>query len=281
MHRLAYVSCWKKNIYFKFILVDKIIITILALFYTVLAQSQTLLSNGELDTCAIYTSVEEAVLNPEKVFVLDLSANNLDVLPKELEKLTNIQRINLSNNRLRGLPDFFFELKTLQEINLEENKLDSLPAKISNLTNLKKLNLTRTKIPTIPASFSKLVNLKELNLSWNNLKPDSILAVFDLTQLEDLNLMRNQLNVLDDRICKFNNLLYLNLNFNPLSKLPEQFGNLTQLIELDLGKNTELKSLPESFKKLVNLEYLNLKSVPLPFKEKQKLPKLDEDVIEF
>ena len=76
-------------------------------------------------------------------------------------------------------------------------------------------------------------------------------------------------------------MLYLNLNFNPLQKLPEGFGNLSTLLELDLGKNTELRSLPVSFNKLINLEYLNLKSVPLSYNEKQKLPKLDEDVIEF
>ena len=99
--------------------------------------------------------------------------------------------------------------------------------------------------------------------------------------LEDLNLMRNQLETLNPDICNFQNLLYLNLNFNPLQSLPEQFGNLNSLIELDLGKNTELRSLPESFKKLTNLEYLNLKSVPLSYQEKQKLPKLEEDIIEY
>ncbi len=256
-------------------------IILLLLSFEIFMHAQELLNIKDLDTCRVFSSMEEALKIPEKVFVLDLSANNLKTVPIEIIKLKNLQVLNLANNSITELPLEIFELKHLQILNLEENRLKNLPDSISKLKNLYNLNLTRTKIPAIPESFSELKNLRILNLSWNQLKDDSIKPIFKLIQLQDLNLMRNQIEFLDSSICEMNELLYLNLNFNPLKKLPDNFGNLQQLIELDLGKNTELKSLPESFKKLINLEYLNLESVPLSYQEKKKLPKLDEDEIEY
>lgn len=243
--------------------------------------AQNLLNIKDLDTCAVFSSIEEALKVPEKVLVLDLSGNNLEAIPKKIIQFKNLQVLNLANNYITNLPDEIFELKNLQVLNLEENRLTKLPKEIDRLKNLYNLNLTRTKIPSIPESFSNLKKLKILNLSWNGLKDDSLKSVFKLKQLQDLNLMRNQIEVLDASICEMDSLLYLNLNFNPLKKLPDNIGNLQQLIELDLGRNTELKSLPESFKKLIKLEYLNLESVPLSYQEKKKLPKLDEQIIEF
>ncbi|RLD74767.1 MAG: hypothetical protein DRJ10_16505, partial [Bacteroidetes bacterium] len=214
------------NLRQKFYYMYKINIVIFILLFSIAIKAQDLLSNEQLDTCQVYSSVEEALLTPDNVFVLDLSANSLIELPKNIIKLTKLQRLNLSNNSITKLPEEFFELKLLQELNLEENRLTKLSSAVSNFVHLKKINLTRTKIPSIPESFSELINLEELNLSWNDLKADSILAIFQLNQLEDLNLMRNQLDTLNDKICNFKNLLYLNLNFNPLQKLPEQFGNL-------------------------------------------------------
>ena len=67
----------------------------------------------------------------------------------------------------------------------------------------------------------------------------------------------------------------------PIKKLPNEICDLKNLIELDLGKNSELRTLPNNFNKLNKLEYLNLESVPLSFDEKKKLPKLEEGAIEY
>ncbi len=260
---------------------NKFYTLLIILAFKISVNAQNLLNIKDLDTCTVFSSIEEALKTPEKVLILDLSANNLNDIPEKIVQFKNLQVLNLANNSITKLPNEIFELKNLQILNLEENRLKKLPEEIAQLQNLYNLNLTRTKIPSIPESFSKLKKLKILNLSWNGLKDDSIKPVFKLKQLQDLNLMRNQIEVLDSSICEMDSLLYLNLNFNPIKKLPENMGNLQQLIELDLGKNTELKSLPDSFKKLIHLEYLNLESVPLSYQEKKKLPKLPEDVIEL
>jgi Leucine-rich repeat (LRR) protein len=243
--------------------------------------SQKLLSKQELDTCRIFSTLEEALIRPECVYVLDLSGSSLDKIPADIIKLKNLQRLNLENNQITDLPAGIFQLGKLQELNLEENKLKSLPNLIGNLSKLKKLNLTRTKIPSLPDEFKKLSCLEYLNLSWNDLNPDSINPIFELRELTELNLQRNLIDSLSPEIGKLNKLHYLNLNFNPLRTLPEEIGNLISLQELDLGKNTDLISLPKGFKKLKNLEYLNLSGVPLTESELEKIPDINPDNIEY
>jgi hypothetical protein len=243
--------------------------------------AQGVLTKSQLDTCRIYAGLDDALKIPEKVFVLDLSGSNINKIPGDIIKLINLQRLNLANNNISELPQGLFQLKYLQELNLEENKLNVLPATIGNLIHLKKLNLTRTKINSLPSEISNLNELENLDISWNDLHPDSIIAVFKLTKLKSLNLQRNLLDTLSPEIANLINLHKLNLNFNPLTTLPEQIGNLSNLVELDLGKNTELISLPTNFKKLIKLEYLNLSEVPLSAEEMQKLPAIDKENIEF
>ena len=92
---------------------------------------------------------------------------------------------------------------------------------------------------------------------------------------------RNYLETLSPLIKNLQELKYLDLNFNPIKMLPEEICELENLVELDLGKNSDLRSLPNNFNKLNKLEYLNLESVPLTIEEKKKLLKLDKEVIEY
>jgi Leucine-rich repeat (LRR) protein len=243
--------------------------------------AQKLFSKQELDTCHIFSTFEEALKKPEIVYVLDLSGSSLDKIPADIIKLKNLQRLNLENNQITELPAGIFQLKNLQELNLEENKLQSLPNLIENLKNLKKLNLTRTKIPSLPKGFGKLKYLEHLNLSWNDLSSSGISPIFKLKNLSELNLQRNLIDSLSTGIGNLTKLRSLNLNFNPLHTLPEEIGKLTSLKEMDLGKNSDLTSLPMGFKKLINLEYLNLSGLTLTEDELKKIPAINPDNIEY
>jgi Leucine-rich repeat (LRR) protein len=259
----------------------KLILTLYVIYLTGMnVYCQKLMTKLQLDTCRIFSLTDLSTDNPESIIVLDLSGIGLKEIPTEIFRFNNLQRLNLANNNISELSNGLFKLKNLQELNLEENKLIGLPSEIGNLQNLKKLNLTRTKVPYLPDEFAKLINLESLNLSWNDLNSKSIKTIFKLKELKILNLQRNLIDSLSQEIGNLDKLQILNLNFNPLGNLPEEIGNLLLLREIDLGKNTELHVLPEGFKKLVQLNYINLEQVPLSDIELKKLPKIDPENIE-
>ena len=54
------------------------------------------------------------------------------------------------------------------------------------------------------------------------------------------------------------NLKALNLSNNEFRSLPEWLFTLTNLRELDISRNFKLKSMPDNFSQLCNLESLNI-----------------------
>ncbi len=60
---------------------------LLSLFFSAIAQQDK-----------IYTSIENALANKEKVFQLDQSGQRLYTAPKEIGELTNLRKLNLSYN---------------------------------------------------------------------------------------------------------------------------------------------------------------------------------------
>lgn len=75
------------------------------------------------------------------------------------------------------------------------------------------------------------------------------------------------------------NLNVLRLEHNALASLPEAFGNLTSLVELDLSNNT-LSHLPETIGNLRHLNKLNLsknalKDLPASLEQLHELRELD------
>ena len=63
---------------------------------------------------------------------LNLSTNQLKVLPDDIDKLVNLEVLILSNNQLKRLPSQIGNLKKLRELDMEENQLDGLPNEIGD-----------------------------------------------------------------------------------------------------------------------------------------------------
>lgn len=74
--------------------------------------------------------------------VLNISSNQLKLLPDSVGQLEKLRILNTSSNHLKALPDSIGNLKCLQHLDLRDNKqLKVLPASLARATGLKDLAL--------------------------------------------------------------------------------------------------------------------------------------------
>ena len=194
----------------------------------------------------------------EEGYIVGSIANNLSELPKEIGLLNQLEELLIVGNKLSELPAEIVQFTNLQTLDLNSNKLSELPAEIVQLTNLQSLDLSSNKLSSLPAEIVQLTNLQFLDLSSNKLS--SLPAeIVQLTNLQFLYLNDNQLNSLPAEIVQLTNLQSLDLSFNQLSSLPVEIVQLTNLQSLDLYSN-RLSSLPAEIGQLTNLQSLDLYS---------------------
>ena len=134
-----------------------------SLFY---AKAQAL-DSSQLDVVHIYNNLNEALLNPNNVYRLDLSKKKLKVFPMEILKFKYLQELNLSKNKLDSIPEQIGLLPNLQILNVSGNKLLYLPDSIGELKNLKKLIASKNKLLALPNRIGDCENLEVLDI-WSN-----------------------------------------------------------------------------------------------------------------
>lgn len=165
---LAYVALYFLNSE----ITDAINSQILALFKpktesTITEEQVNQLSENELSEAKIYTSLEEANKEADKVVKLDLSGQNLAAIPQEIFQMKNLQFLDLSKNKIAEVPDEIQNLPQLQELNMSDNQISKISVKIDELAFLQKLNLAKNQLTSLPDVMSNLGKLVTLDLSEN------------------------------------------------------------------------------------------------------------------
>jgi Leucine-rich repeat (LRR) protein len=193
---------------------------------------------------------ENPSMDVRHVIKLDLSHNNLSVLPECIDNFINLQVLRLHNNKLTTLPESIDNLTSLQTLSLYDNELSTLPTSIGNLTNLQILNLDYNQLTTLPESIGNLTNLQILSLYVNELStlPTSI---GNLTNLQSLQFYDNQLTTLPTSIGNLTNLQNLIFNNNRLTTLPSSIGNLIHLRHINYYGNP-IEYIPMNVQRLLN-----------------------------
>lgn len=137
----------------------------------------------------VYTSLEEALLNPQKVYRLKLTKLlERDSLPAELFQLTELRELTVKGCRLCIVNTQIRELTHLVYLNLDRNKLLRLPNAIGELQELQTLIVSRNILETLPDSISKLSKLEYID-AWDNplyVLPESITALSKTLKVLDL-----------------------------------------------------------------------------------------------
>ncbi|MDO9185180.1 MAG: leucine-rich repeat domain-containing protein [Bacteroidia bacterium] len=147
------------------------ILTALLLLFILFSQNtnaQTqLLDSLSLDTLTAFTSMEEAMKNPEQVIKLELRKKRLKKFPPEIFKFINLQYLDLSKNDIGELPSEIGQLKNLQYLAISRSGLQEFPTQIGDLTNLYYLEANNNDLTSLPTEIGKLEKLKTFDL-WSN-----------------------------------------------------------------------------------------------------------------
>lgn len=202
---------------------------------------------------------------------MDLSHNNLETLPPQTRRLSNLKTLILNNNpleqyQLRQLPSLT-NIETLQLRSTQRN-LSNFPTSLEALVNLTDVDLSQNSLPKIPDSLFALPNLKRLNFSENEITEFSsgkhlycnfytystfLFSAMEIWQkLETLNLSYNKLKSLPSTICKIATLRRLFVNNNELDfqGIPSGIGKLGRL-EIFSAAHNQLEMIPEGLCRLL------------------------------
>ena len=201
---------------------------------------------------------------------LDLSNNELDALPPQLRRLSNLQTLILSHNplshfQIRPLPALT-DLRTLHLRNTQRT-LTNIPTNLESLVHLADVDLSQNQLTKIPEGILSLTNLKRLNLGSNEIEEISP-EIEKWSQLETLILSRNKIKSLPAGLCKLLKLkkLYLCDNQLDFEGIPAGIGKLCSL-EVFSAADNNLEMIREGLCRCASLKKLILarnKLITLP-----------------
>jgi Leucine-rich repeat (LRR) protein len=136
----------------------------------------------------VFTSLSDALKNPESVEYLDLSGKKLKEFPAELRRFSNLVYLDLSSNQIKEIPIWIAELQKIRFLNISRNNIKLIPAELAGLEHLNYLIMRHNDIGYIPQSLCSMVSLKVLDLSSTYLNdiPECIETL--ATTLEVLNI---------------------------------------------------------------------------------------------
>ncbi len=156
---------------------------------TAMAQRSPQVLYGLHDNGKTYTSLEEALSEPQKVYRLKLTKlPERDSLPETLFQLAELRELTVKGCRLCVLNRNIYKLSRLEILNLDKNKLLRLPASLGRLRHLRNLVVSRNLIETFPDSIASMECLEHID-AWGNplyVLPESIAALKHTLKVLDL-----------------------------------------------------------------------------------------------
>lgn len=199
------------------------------------------------------------------------------VLPPQIKKLVNLVELDISSNNLKVLPKEIGDLRHLKILNLAHNELSELPPEIKSLKFLENLILSYNSLNKLPKEFGSLKKLNSCNINFNQLTSLPV-EIGMLENLKTFAVISNNLASIPPEIGNLQYLTYLHFGGNQLTTLPPEIGRLENLETFILVKN-KISNLPNEIENLKQLKYLNLEANPLYIPPEVILKKSEPNVI--
>lgn len=173
---------------FKYFLNITVVLILSFSFKTANAQ---LLDSLSLDTMQGFTSIQEAMKNPDAVIKLVLRKQHLKSFPKEILQFKNLQYLDISKNSIAELSDSIYLLSNLQYFSCSKTGLKVLPKEIGKLSNLLYLNCNQNDLEALPPQIGNLEKLEILDLWSNNFNeyPSTLSGLKSLKVLDLRNIL--------------------------------------------------------------------------------------------
>ena len=204
-------------------------------------------------------SVEDIDNMANQLKVLDLRDNKIDVLPDEIIHLQSLERLDVSNNNLSILPFVLGTLPHLKSLVCDGNPMKSIRRDIIQRGTVGLMKYLRMRINS--DDLAKLREQGNISPSGSPLSgsppvPDK----FAMKTAQMINMSKKEMSVLPDEAVQNGleaNVTGVDLSQNHLSAFPENLGPLLpKLYELNLSHNKISGSLPLGG--AIQLQYLNL-----------------------
>ena len=213
---------------------------------------------------------------------LDLSENELDMIPEEIGQFRRMTELKCRRNKIESIPGNWNLSSRLEYIDFNFNKLNSFPFQhppgIWKMT-VRTLLLANNKFTWIPQCVTKLRLLLVLDMNNNDLHefpPDSVWEC----QLNELKLANNPLlftrelygitgitmyceNTRPNLACFEKTLFHLDISNNNLTEVPCFVISLKKLRFLYLNHNPDLNNLPPDLSLLQHLTAISVEETPL------------------
>ncbi|KAJ8304248.1 hypothetical protein KUTeg_017831 [Tegillarca granosa] len=247
---------------------------------------------------------------------LNVSNNELEMLPPDIKNCTALVRLDASNNRLTAFPPAWNCKMT--SLDLSNNELERFPVSAEQFWcgTLRCLKLNNNYLEEINESIVKLCTLTDLCASNNKIYRLPSAEVWDCKQLYLLDLSGNQLKASTQPVesptaigpAKFfkinrplsvtedmsstiifpqflaHSLHDLNLSNNDLEVVPSSVCHMTSLEILDLSDNPSIKTFPPELGRLKTchnliLNGLNIENIPKEILQVKEVHKRSKDII--
>ena len=89
-----------------------------------------------------YLSLNKALLNPDKVYSLDLSMQKIEELGDSISLFVNLESLDISFNRFKTLPESIISLPNLKYLSISGcYDLETIPDNLQKLSNLEELRV--------------------------------------------------------------------------------------------------------------------------------------------
>ncbi len=145
-------------------------------------------------------TLPEEIANLKDLEILNLYWNqNLNELPRDLEKLSKIRSINIGGNPNLDLHKAFTllaKLSDLRSVTLSFNKIKTLPPETGLLTQVEELIIDNNLLKELPTEMSQMKSLKRIVLTNNNFTaiPKSVLTLPGITEIDLANTYEEDLD---------------------------------------------------------------------------------------